>query len=203
MSIVTAAGVASAAAHIGGDARRLLSEVQSRSAIDARRRCTGAASDCDASSCTWVRAPQPSCCRCSMFDAPHRGMTGWSWWAGADRRVALFRSAWPGYAPGRGSSSVGSGWDSTPPSRCCSCVRRTSRIKAASCASSSTSGSWPGFPPELPGGCSSSSIARSSSNPGSLAQYPARSIVSRPRAALMLGDIATRRQQRHTIRGYK
>ena len=106
------------------------------------------------------------------------GMTGWSWWRGVDRRT-LFRLAWQGYAPGRGSSFVSSSSGSTPPSRCCSCLRRISCIKAASRASSSTPGSWRGFSPELPGGCPGSPMARFSSNPESLAQYPARSIVLR------------------------
>ena len=106
------------------------------------------------------------------------GMTGWSWWRGANRRT-LFRLAWKGYAPGRGSSFVSSSSGSTPPSRCCSCLRRISCIKAASRASSSAPGSWPGFSPELPGGCSGSPMARFSSNPGPLAQYPAISIALR------------------------
>ena len=128
------------------------------------------------------------------------GMTGWSWWRGADRRT-LFRLAWKGYAPGRGSSFVSSSSGSTPPSRCCSCPRRISCIKAASRASSSAPGSCPGFSPELPGGCSGSPMARFSSNPGSLAQYPARSVVLRDRPRLSCPATSPPTGSSDTIRG--
>ena len=104
-------------------------------------------------------------------------LTGCCWYRQSLPATTRFRLTLPRYssAPGPSLSSPSSG--STPPSRCCSCVRRTSRINAVSRASSGTLEPWSGSPPEVPWGCSRSSMTRSSSRPESLAQHPAGVIV--------------------------
>jgi hypothetical protein len=134
---------------------------------------------------------------------------------GYDRIVAMMATSWPeriltapiglakpSYAPGPGSSSTSSSSQgSTPPSRCCSCLRMTSRIKATSRASFTTSESWLGSPPGLPGAGSRSLITRSSFRPGSwLNVRPEPLSPAPPRPGMPAGNLTVVREPR-TSRG--